>query len=617
MHGLMKQTVHLAEYAKLLRALVLESTSAAGSGHPTSCLSCAEVGTVLFAGGFFRADPQHFLSVHSDQLLFSKGHAAPLLYALFALTGHIAREELLKLRTLQSPLEGHPVPRDLPFVSAATGSLGQGIGVGVGTALAQKKRGSSAKTWVVLGDSECAEGSVWEAVNLAGYYKLDNLVLLVDINRLGQRGETMFGHSADEYAQRFAAFGSEVIIVENGNDCEQVLNAFTSIAWNSEKPKAILFKTKKGAGISFLEDKEGWHGKALKIDELKAALQEIGEVSYGLIGSISLQARKERQVATQMIPLQLTQQEFANDLSPREAFGKSVAQYATDNTNIIVLDAETGNSTFAQLTEKSVPHQFIQTFIAEQTMVSIAAGLNKVGGYVPVVATFAAFFTRAYDQLRMSAYSDVHTVVAGTHVGVSIGEDGASQMGLEDIAMMRALYGTTVLCPSDAYSTQALFQLQLKQTGLHYLRLTRGVLPTLYTPSELFEIGGSKIVRSSDHDTITVFACGITVHEAIAASQELKKQGRHVRVIDMYSIKPIDSEVIRTACVISELLVVVEDHRTEGGLYSAICESGVVTRPIVSLAVNNFPHSSTPAQALQQAQIDRFAIIETINQILR
>lgn len=615
MSGLMGQT-QLIEYAKLLRALIIQSTTNAGSGHPTSCLSAVEAMTVLFAGGYFRADPSDFLSVKSDQIIFSKGHAAPLLYCLFALSGHISKQQLLQLRKKDSPLEGHPLPRDLPFVAAATGSLGQGIGVGVGTALAQKKAGSFAKTWVLLGDSECAEGSVWESLNLASHYKLDNLILLIDVNRLGQRGETMFGADIEQYARRFAAFGAEVLLVENGNSITEVSAVFASLRDGGKRPKVILLKTKKGAGISFLSDQESWHGKTLSREESKKALEEIGEVREDLLGSVALSARAfTPQEKTKGWPSQPLN--FSNSISTREAFGKALQWQAKENSNIITLDAETGNSTFSQLVEQSTPDQFVQTYIAEQSMISIAIGLGKVGGYFPVATTFSAFLTRAYDQIRMAAYSDVPMIIVGTHSGVSIGEDGVSQMGLEDIAMMRAVYGTTVLAPADGVSTQKLLELQLNNGGINYLRLARGKSPLLYDKNEKFRIGGSKTLRASELDKATIFASGVTVHEALAASDDLKTKGIYVRVVDMYSVQPVDIEAIKIACGFSRSLFVVEDHRRQGGLYSAIVETGAVNRPIFSLAANNFPHSATPEQALNTAGIDRLAIIQLIQQVLK
>jgi transketolase len=600
------------EYAKLLRALVLESTTLAGSGHPSSCLSCIEVMTELFVGNWYHPDPKDYLAPHSDQLIFSKGHAAPLLYSLFCLTGDVSRQELLTLRKLGSRLEGHPLPSQLPFVAAATGSLGQGIGVGIGTALSQKRLSSDAKTYVVLGDSECAEGSVWESLQIASHYKLDNLVLMVDVNRLGQRGETMLGHDVETLARRFAAFGAQVVVAKDGHNFEELQNCFTALSPHNGKPKVLIAKTLKGKGISFLEDKEGWHGKVLNSTQYEQALSELGEINYSLCNSISFKSQEKVPQQSPSVQLQNTQASYTGPVSTRKAYGDALVSFSQLVPQLLALDAETSNSTFASALKESNSSKFLEMYIAEQNMVSSAIGLNKVGKYIPCVSTFGAFLTRCFDQIRIATYSDAHLVLVGSHAGSSIGEDGVSQMALEDLAMMRSILGSNILCPSDGVSTHKLLALLLQNSGINYLRLSRGEVPLLYSNNSIFTLGGSTTLQSNKNDICTIFASGITVHEALKAYEVLAAQGVFVSVIDMYSIKPIDKTVIEKACKQTNRLIVVEDHYTEGGLYSAIVETGVVTKPIISLAVTKMPHSDTPNHILSESGIDSNSIVQAV-----
>ena len=604
--------IHKSEYAQLLRALVLEATTIAGSGHPTSCLSSVELMTELFLGGRYVPDTKNFLAVHSDQLIFSKGHAAPLLYALFCLTGDVTHSELLTLRQLGSRLEGHPLPEKLPFVLAATGSLGQGIGVGVGSALAQKKQGSDAKTFVLLGDSECAEGSVWESVQIATHYKLDNLVILVDMNRLGQRGETMLGHDSEALARRFASFGAQVVVAQDGHDFSELANCFSLQTKSNGKPKVIIAKTIKGKGVSFLEDKEGWHGKVLSQEEFVLAQKELGTINYALLGTLEFVSREVIPENSMVKTSDVQSASYTGAVSTRKAYGDALVALSHSYPKLLALDAETSNSTFALTLKQAYPDKFLEMYIAEQNMVSAAVGLHKIGGYIPCISTFGAFLTRAFDQLRIAAYSQTHLVVVGTHAGSSIGEDGVSQMALEDIGMMRSVLGSTVLCPGDGNATHKLLQLLVEHKGINYLRLGRGEVPLIYPNTEVFWIGGSMTLRSSAKDTATILACGITLHESLKAYDILVSQGIYIRVVDMYSIKPIDSEVIKLACSQTKHIIVVEDHYTQGGLYSAVLETGLVTKPISSLAVTKMPHSDTPSHILSESGIDADSIVSAV-----
>jgi transketolase len=603
----------IQDYTKLLRALVLESTTIAGSGHPTSCLSAIELMAEVWTGGWLNIDQDKMVGVESDQIIFSKGHAAPLLYSLYTLAGLVSREELLTLRKQNSRLEGHPLPRSLPFVVAATGSLGQGIGVAVGSALAQRKSGNKTKTWALLGDSECAEGSIWESMQIASHYQLNNLIVLVDVNRLGQRGETMLGHDLDTLAKRFESFGGQVVVIRDGNDSDAVSQALHTIDWRQTKPIIVLAKTYKGAGISLLQDKEDWHGKVLSHEQYQQAILELGAIDYGLINSVSFGKRTDGIVATPSAEQEVKQLIFQAATSTRQAYGQSLVLYGASYPELVVLDAETSNSTFASLYKDVYPGRFFEMYIAEQNMLSTALGMSRVGKYIPAVSTFAAFLTRAFDQIRIAAYSEAHIIIAGSHAGSSIGEDGASQMGLEDIAMVRSIVGSVVLCPADGYATSALVGLGLKHYGINYLRLTRAVTPLLYSEHEMFEIGGSKTLKQSSQDIVTLLACGITVHESLKAYEALYQKGISVRVIDLYSIKPIDQQALALACKDTGRIIVIEDHVREGGLYSAVLESGVITCPVDSLAVSGIPHSGSPEQVLAMSGIDAAAIVELVS----
>lgn len=584
-------------------------TTAAGSGHATSSLSATDLMAVLFFGGFLRADLRHPRNPNNDRIIFSKGHAAPLLYALYAAAGVIPERELLTLRKFGSRLEGHPIPSSFPYTEAATGSLGQGLSVGLGMALAQRMEKTSARTFVLLGDSELTEGQVWEAAQLASHYKLNNLVAIADINRLGQRGQTMLGWNVQAHAKRFAAFGWRTFMVD-GHNPEAIAKIYRRALTNSNRPTIILAKTVKGKGVGFLENKNGWHGKALTKVQLAQALDELGEVPQ-VRGVVSKPPTRQpanpppRQPATH---LHYTRGEL---VATREAYGIDLARLAPAYPKLVVLDAETSNSTMAETFAKAQPKRFFEMYIAEQNMVSTALGMAR-RGKLPFASTFAAFLTRAHDQIRMAALSNVHIVLCGSHAGVSIGQDGASQMGVEDIAMFRTIFDSTVLYPSDAVSTEKLVEQTARAKGIVYLRTTRKKTPVLYKNTETFPIGGSKTLAESRKDKTTIIAAGITVHEAAKAYNELQKRRIHVRVIDLYSIKPIDRKTLLRAARQTKHLIVAEDHVAEGGIADAVREVVGTLAKVTSLAVRKIPRSGKPEQLLAYEGIDAKAIVQAV-----
>lgn len=608
----------LPQIAKLLRYYCLVSTSAAGSGHLTSSLSAVELMAVLYFGGFLRYDLKNPDNPHNDRVIFSKGHAVPLFYALYAVAGQLSEVELKQLRQFDSPLEGHPSPR-FYYTEAATGSLGQGLSVGIGMALNAKYLDQlDYKTYVLLGDSEMSEGQIWEAMQLAAYYKLNNLVAMVDVNRLGQRGETMQGHNLENYACKAEAFGWETKII-NGHDLEKVTQAYQATGGRQLKPTMILARTIKGQGVSFLADQEGWHGKVLNKQQLGQALSELGELNTGLQAKILLPSA-QNQITTKSqsepkIDAYLIQPSN-NKLATRKAYGNGLLKVALHNPRVVSLDAEVSNSTYAQVLKLALPVQFFEMFIAEQNMVSLAVGLSRMGK-IPFVSTFAAFLTRAFDQIRMAQYSQANLKLVGSHAGVSIGQDGPSQMGLEDIAMMRSIRDSVVLYPSDAIATEKLVAIMAQHQGISYLRTTRIDTPIIYHQQEKFELGGSKVVRSSEQDQVTVAAAGITLHEALSAHSQLKAQGILARIIDLYSIKPLDTETLQAAARETQAVITVEDHYQAGGIGEAVKATLVnQSTPIYSLCVTKVPHSGRPKQLLAYEQIDAAAIVEKVKTLL-
>src|SRR5258707_4703610 len=514
--------------ANQLRIHSIQETTAAGSGHPTSCCSAADIVAALFFG-HMRYDPKNPHFYNNDRFILSKGHAAPLLYAAWAETGLFPAEDLLKLRQLGSDLEGHPTPR-LPFVDVATGSLGQGLSVGVGMALCARLENLDYRPYVLLGDGECAEGSVWEAASLAGIYQLNNLVAIVDCNRLGQSQATAFGHDTDVYRRRFEAFNWRTEVI-NGHDMEEILEVLGA-AGLGKQPLAIIAKTQKGHGISFIEDKEGWHGKPLSKDAAARAIAELEPKAKSGVAD-PIPAPSELPLPKNEAPSAYPPVSYkAGDLiATREAFGNALARIGEVDQRIVAMDGDTKNSTFSDKFQKKFPNRFTECFIAEQNMVGVATGFST-RGKMPFASTFACFLSRAYDQIRMAGISTANIKLAGSHVGVSIGEDGPSQMGLEDLAMMRAVVGSTVLYPSDAVCAEKLMDQMAAHKGICFLATPRPKTPVIYNNDESFPIGGAKILRPSAGDKATVIAAGVTLYEALKAADVLKNEGIGITVID-------------------------------------------------------------------------------------
>jgi len=677
--------------------------------------------TTLFFGGFLKQDIQNPQNYENDRVIFSKGHAAPLLYSLYETAGVLTQKELMTLRKFDSRLQGHPTP-EFPWADVATGSLGQGLSIAVGMALALKNfRSLLPNIYVLLGDSELAEGQNWEALEIASYYKLNTIVGILDMSRLGQQGQTMLGWNTHAYAKRVEAFGCQAIVVEDGNDLKQVYNAFMqveSLRLTSHKPILIIAKTIKGKGGSFLEDKDGWHGKTLSSKQLTKALEELGPVDLKLKGTIkkpnyafachpgegrdpiykynscnySLDSRlrgndkissllkklvvsSQMKVATSKKALCTTHYSLNDSIATREAFGDALFDMGHDE-KIVVLDAEMSNSTFEDKFKKRFPERFYEMFIAEQNMMSTALGMAKIG-HIPFVSTFAAFLTRAFDQIRMCQYS-IQTAIGGensgknlkqnlsqsntlniigSHCGVSIGADGPSQMGLEDIAMMRAINQSTVLYPADAVSSYKLTRLMETNPGINYLRTTREKTPIIYNNDEEFHVGGLKIhypnpnklqitnnKLQTNHKSqnsklqtkykikAIVITAGITLHEALKAQKELEKEKIYITVVDLYSIKPLDVKSLQTAIKDVKKIIVVEDHYEAGGIGEAILsitnfqsnsnnsminenslktENCKITK-FTHLCVRETPRSGTPQELLRFEGIDKEAIKNTV-----
>lgn len=613
----MEQLKDIEEKAKLIRKWSLISTTEAESGHPTSCLSAADLTAVLF-DKYFTYDIANPLNLYNDRFVLSKGHAAPLLYALFGIAGAYPLEETKQLRKFGSRFEGHPVPKYV-YAEAATGSLGQGLSVGAGLALLAKRENLPYKTYILSGDGELAEGQVWEAANFASYHKLDNLIAILDINRLAQSAETMFGHHVEKYIDRFAAFGFEVISID-GHNLEEINNALEkAVNNNNGKPFAIVAKTYKGAGISFLSNKDGWHGKALKKDELQKALAELGDVNDGL--RFNLKKLAQTKLPGNGDAVEPVEMPFDKDkeYATREVFGQALTETGKKNKDIYALDADVKNSTFTENFLKSFPERFVECYIAEQNMVSVAAGLSRLGK-IPFVATFAAFLTRAADQIRMARVSEANIKFIGSHVGVSIGEDGPSQMGLEDIALFGTLPDAVILQPSDGVSASKLVSDMINHHGFVYMRTLRPKTPVYYDASEQFEIGGSKTLRQSADDALTIAATGITVPEALKAADELKAQGINVRVVDCYSINPIDKDTLikYSQQTKKPILITVEDHFIHGGMgdFAAAAVSGTNIR-VEKMAVTHISQSGTKDQLLDDAGINAAHITAKVKELVK
>jgi transketolase len=608
----------LLELGRRFRIDAIRMADRAGSGHPTSSMSAADLVAVLVAD-HLAIDRYHPDVVGNDHLLFSKGHASPLLYAALRAIGVLAAEDLDGYRRHGHPLEGHPTPL-VPGVPAATGSLGLGLPIGVGMALADRDlEGNDARTWVLCGDSEMAEGSMWEAIEHAGWARLANLVAIVDVNRLGQTGSTRHGWDVEPYRRRFEAVGWHTIEID-GHDPVAIDAAYTA-ARNADRPTAVLARTRKGSGVAETDDAPGKHGRPL--DDPEAAIAELGGD-----GHVSVVPRSPRFVdpartpATQRdtgLEVDLPRWERGELVATRDAFGAALVALGHRRDDIVALDAEVGDSTRLAAFGEAFGDRHFQLYIAEQLLFSVAIGM-QVTGWRPVASTFAAFCTRGHDVLRMATIGRASMTVVGSHAGVSIGPDGPSQMGLEDLAMMRALHDSTVVHPCDANQTAALLDALVDLVGVTYLRTARGETPVIYGPEEAFPIGGSRVLRASDDDLATVVAAGVTVHEALAAAHELADRGVDVRVIDAYSVKPIDATTLRRAAAATGRVVVVEDHRPEGGLGEAVLSAlaGEVGGCVFGhLAVRTMPGSATPAEQRADAGIDAPAIVAEVDRLLR
>ncbi|MFD5008977.1 transketolase [Streptomyces chartreusis] len=599
-------TAELTELAQQLRVDSVRASAAAGSGHPTSSMSAADLMAVLLAR-HLRYDFERPAHPGNDRFVLSKGHATPLLYSAYKAVGAIEDGELLTFRRIGSRLEGHPTPRRVPWVETASGSLGQGLPIGVGIALAGKRLDRAGyRVWVLCGDSELAEGSVWEAAEHAAYENLDNLTAIVDVNRLGQRGPTRHGHDLDAYARRFRAFGWHTVEVD-GHDVDAVDRAYGEARSTTGQPTVILARTLKGKGVADVQDREGLHGKPLP--DADAAIAELG-------GPRDLHVRVHEPPATRALHavpdgnLELPRWDKGEEVATRNAYGEALAALGAARSDVVALDGEVSDSTRAEFFAKEFPDRFFECYIAEQQMVAAAVGL-ATRGRVPYASTFAAFLTRAYDFVRMASISGVGVNLVGSHAGVAIGQDGPSQMGLEDLAMMRAVYDSTVLYPCDANQTAKLVAAMAGLDGIRYLRTSRGAGPVIYGPDEEFPVGGSKVLRAGDHDRLTVLAAGVTVHEALAAADVLAREGIAIRVIDLYSVKPVDRLTLRQAAEETGLLLTVEDHHEEGGLGDAVLDAFLDGRPVprlVRLAVRMMPGSASPDEQLHAAGIDAASI---------
>jgi len=602
------------ELARQLRVDSIRCSTAAGSGHPTSSLSAADLIAVLLAG-HLRYDFGQPENPANDHLIFSKGHASPLVYSMFRAAGAINDDELMTFRRFGSRLEGHPTPI-LPWVDVATGSLGQGLPIGVGVALAGKRvLQAPYHVWVLVGDSESAEGSIWEAFDRAGHESLANLTAIVDVNRLGQRGPTELEWDMGAYAARVRAFGVDPIVID-GHDLAEIDDAYAR-ARSASRPTAVLARTVKGKGVSFLENKEGWHGKALDPEQAKQAIAELGAVRSRTF-SVQKPERWERPSMQRTGSLAL--KSYSDPIATRKAYGEALAALGAARKDVVVLDAEVSNSTHAEDFKKTAPERFFEMYIAEQQMVAAAVGMQVVD-LVPFASTFAAFFTRAYDFIRMAAISRAQIRLVGSHAGVSIGEDGPSQMGLEDLAMMRAVHGSTVLYPSDGNQTAKLVAQMADRDGITYMRTTREKTPIIYDKGENFPIGGSKVVRESNKDRATIVAAGITLHEALKAVDVLAHEDIAVRVIDVYTVKPIDAETLADAArATGGRVVVVEDHWVEGGIgdavLAALADKGFRDLHYRHLAVRKMPGSGKPAEMLDDAGLSTVHIVRAVKALL-
>jgi transketolase len=604
----------LQDVATQLRVDSVRATTAAGSGHPTSCASGADLVAAIFFD-VMRFDPAAPRDPVCDRFVLSKGHAAPLLYAAWAAVGALDRKDLVQLRQLDSDLEGHPTPR-LPFVDVATGSLGQGLGVGLGLALGARQLGSDARVFVLLGDGEMAEGSVWEAAQLASHDHVDNLVALVDVNGLGQSGPTMLDHDVKTFQRRFAAFGWRAVTID-GHDMAAVTASLRRAARGRGAPTAIVARTLKGKGLGEVEGKDGWHGKPLPAE---MAERVIADLERGLHRLPAPSPKRPRRRAGSIVlpsPQALGGKPPTGEIATRQAYGEALVRVGESDARVRALDGDVKNSTFAEKFKERFPDRFVEAWIAEQNMVSVAAGL-AAQGLVPFASSFACFLERAADQIRMAGISRSNVKLCGSHAGVSIGEDGPSQMALEDLAFFRAIPEALVLYPSDGVATDAAVRLAAARKGVVYIRTTRGKTPAVYAEGETFAAGALKTVRRSDADRLCIVAGGITLHEALAAHAELAKAGIAVRVIDLFSVKPVDAPaLLEAARATDNRVLTVEDHYTEGGIGAAVQEAvGSEGVAVHRLAVTEIPRSGPPRQLLERHGIGRAAIVAKVRALV-
>ena len=606
----------IKEKAKRLSILSMMATTAANSGHPTSCMSAAE----LIAGTFFYAmkfDPKNANSPDGDRFVLSKGHAAPVLYAALAEAGVFPESRVMTLRQFSSELEGHPTPR-IPGVDAATGSLGQGLSVGTGLAIGARMDKSPTRVYVLMGDGEMAEGQIWEAAAFAGHYKLDNLTAIADVNALGQSEPTMYRHDMEIYRKKFEAEGWETQVID-GHDVAAVLTALDQAKHTKGKPQAILARTIKGHGVSFLAGKEHWHGKPIPKDQLAAAIKEIG-------APIDVPPDPGKSYARASLPKPpdfpapaAPDYDPSKPIATREAYGFALKRLGAVNPHIVAISGDVKNSTFSEIFGDAFPDHFYQGYIAEQNLVSAGVGL-AARGKVPFLDTFACFLARAYDQVRMAAISRSNINLCGSHCGVSIGEDGPSQMALEDIAIFRAVHSSSVFYPSDAISTERLTEIMARREGINYLRTSRPKMPILYGKDEKFPVPGFKVLRQTAQDKVTVIGAGVTLHEALKAADQLKSQGILIRVVDLYCVKPIDGKAIAEQITATAgRLITVEDHWPEGGIgeavLSALAQAGVAPSKSRLIAVRDMPHSGKPDELVDAFGISARHIVEAVRAI--
>lgn len=602
----------LERMAQKLRRHSLESTAEAGSGHPTSCMSCAEIMSVLYFDEM-HFDPKDPSGRDQDVFVLSKGHAAPILWAALKEAGAIT-EDLNTLRRIDSPLEGHPTPL-MPWVRVATGSLGQGLCAAAGMAWARKLDQSQGRVYVLLGDGEAAEGSVWEAAQFASFYGLDNLCAIVDVNRLGQSGPTMYEHETGHYETRLMASGWDAVTVD-GHDVGALGASFHAARACSGRPFGIVARTFKGRGVSFLEDKEGWHGKPVKKgEELQKAVAELGDTSVTI--PVAPRRYPPSKAKPDGRPTLTPAYTLGQEVATREAYGAALQKLGASSQNVVATDGDTKNSTFSERLKQAYPDRFVEAYIAEQNMVGAALGMSTEGK-IPFASTFACFLSRAYDFIRMAAISrPSHLVLCGSHAGVSIGEDGPSQMALEDLAMMRAVMGSTVLYPSDAVSAERLTETAANTPGIVYIRTSRPKTKVIYSNEEYFPVGQSKVLRTSATDKATVVAAGVTVAEALLAHESLAKDGIAIRVIDLYSVKPIDEETLKKAAAETKHVVTVEDHSVHGGIGDAVAAVVAGRAPVRRLGVREIPRSGKPAELMAVHGIDAAAIASAIREIVK